>query len=138
MSFYNTTGGINVVGSGLIDANGVVTAAVAGDPTHCHIHGQNLVPMSFELAAREAGRVSLDSAVYACGNTVTVRVSDSNVPGSSPSAIDTTTARLSVGGSPYTVTLTETEPVRFRAPSVRKLKSFSPPASSTRAEASSL
>jgi len=107
VSFYDETGGVNIVGSGLIDAGGVVTAAVIGDPTHCHIHGRNLVPMSFELAAREAGRVSLDGGAYACGNTVTVRVADSNIPGSSPATIDTTTADLSVGGAPYTVTLTE-------------------------------
>ena len=108
VSFYNESGGINVVGSGLVDASGVVTAAVTGDPTHCHIHGQNLVPMSFELAAREEGRVALDAGVYACAGTVTVRVVDSNIPGTSPAAIDTTTVDLSVGGSPYTVTLTET------------------------------
>jgi len=107
VSFYDETGGVNVVGSGLIDAGGVVTAAVTGDPTHCHIHGKNLAPMSFELAAREAGRVSLDAGAYACGNTVTVRVTDSNIPGSSPATIDTTTVDLAVGGAPYTVTLTE-------------------------------
>jgi len=107
VSFYDETGGVNVVGSGLIDAGGVVTAAVTGDPTHCHIHGKNLIPMSFELAAREAGRVSLDGGAYACDDTVTVRVADSNVPNSSPAAIDTTTADLSVGGAPHTVTLTE-------------------------------
>lgn len=49
VSFYNEAGGVNVVGSGLIDANGVVQVAVSGDPTHCHIHGQNLIPVSFEL-----------------------------------------------------------------------------------------
>ncbi len=49
VSFYDETGGVNVLGSGLIDANGVVTAAVTGSPTHCHIHGQNLVPTSFML-----------------------------------------------------------------------------------------
>ncbi len=107
VSFYDGTGGINVLGSGLIDANGVVTAPVSGDPTHCHIHGMNLVPTSFELAAREAGRVSLDGAAFACADTVTLRVSDSNIPGSTPATIDTTTAELSVGGTPYVVTLTE-------------------------------
>ena len=30
VSFYDETGGVNVVGSGLIDASGVVTAAVTG------------------------------------------------------------------------------------------------------------
>jgi Peptidase family C25/Propeptide_C25 len=49
VSFYDDAGGLNVLASGLIDANGVVTAAVSGDPTHCHIHGFNLVPTSFEL-----------------------------------------------------------------------------------------
>ncbi len=39
VSFYDDAGGVNVLGSGLIDANGVVTAAVTGDPTRCHIHG---------------------------------------------------------------------------------------------------
>ncbi|MGD8439681.1 MAG: C25 family cysteine peptidase, partial [Holophagae bacterium] len=108
VSFYDDAGGINVVGSGLIDANGVVTATVTGDPTHCHIHGQNLVPASFELAARPEGRVSLDASVYACSSTVTVRVVDSNVPGSGPGTVDTTTAELAGGGSTHVVTLTET------------------------------
>jgi len=108
VSFYNEVGGINVVGSGLIDANGVVTAPVSGDPTHCHIHGQNLIPMSFELAAREEGRVGLDAAVYSCTGTVTVRVSDSNVTGSSPGTVDTTTVELTAGGSPFVANLTET------------------------------
>jgi hypothetical protein len=107
VSFYDDAGGVNLLGSGLIDAAGVVTAAVSGDPTHCHIHGLNLVPTSFELAAREAGRISLDGGTYACDDTVTVRVADSNIPGSSPSAVDTTTAELSVGGAPTVVTLTE-------------------------------
>ena len=98
VSFYDDAGGVNLLGSGLIDANGVVTAAVAGDPTHCHIHGLNLIPTSFELAARDAGRVSLDGGVFACGDTVAVRVADSNIPGSSLLTIDSTTAELSVGG----------------------------------------
>ena len=107
VSFYDDAGGINVLGSGLIDAAGVVTAAVSGDPTRCHIHGVNLIPTSFELAAREAGRVSLDGGVFACGDAVTVRVADSNIPGSSLIAVDSTTAELSVGGAPTVVTLTE-------------------------------
>ena len=107
VSFYEDAGGVNVLGSGLIDANGIVTAAVSGDPTRCHIHGLNLIPTSFELAAREAGRVSLDGGVFACGDTVTVRVADSNIPGSSPVTIDSTTADLSVGGASTVVTLTE-------------------------------
>jgi len=107
VSFYDDAGGINVLGSGLIDAAGVVTATVSGDPTRCHIHGVNLIPTSFELAAREAGRVSLDGGAYACGDAVTVRVADSNIPGSSLFAIDSTTAELSVGGAPTVVTLTE-------------------------------
>lgn len=113
VSFYDEPGGAaNVLGSGLIDANGVVSAAVSGDPTHCHIHGQNLIPASFELAARPAGRVSLDRAAYACADTVTVRVADSNVPGSSPATVDTTTVELSAGGGPVVVTLTELAPDR--------------------------
>jgi hypothetical protein len=108
VSFYDETGGINVLGSGLIDDSGVVTATVTGDPTHCHIHGLNLVPTAFELAAREEGRVALDSGAYGCGSTVTVRVADSNIPGSSPITIDTTTVELSAGGAFHVVTLTET------------------------------
>jgi len=107
VSFYDDAGGINVVGSGLIDDNGVVTAAVTGDPTHCHIHGQNLIPTSFELAARPEGRVSLGSPVYACASTVAVRVADSNVPGSDPGTVDTTTVELEAGGGSHIVTLTE-------------------------------
>ncbi len=109
VSFFDDAGGAaNVLGSGLIDANGHVTAAVTGDPTHCHIHGQNLIPTSYEFGAREAGRVGLDAPVYPCSATVTVRVADSNVPGSSPVTIDTTTAELEAGGSAVSVTLTET------------------------------
>lgn len=59
VSFYNSTGGVNVLGSGLTDASGVVTASVTGIPTHCHIHGQNLVPTSFELVT-ETGRLFAD------------------------------------------------------------------------------
>ena len=96
VSFYDDAGGVNVLGSGLIDANGVVTAAVTCDPTRCHIHGLNLIPTSFELAAREAGRVSLDGGVFACGDTVTVRVADSNIPDSarSPSTRPPPSCRL--------------------------------------------
>lgn len=54
VSFYDETKGINVLGSGLVDGNGVVTAAVTGDPTHCHIHGMNLVPSAFELQEIDA------------------------------------------------------------------------------------
>ncbi|MCU0302901.1 MAG: C25 family cysteine peptidase [Thermoanaerobaculales bacterium] len=112
VSFYEDTGGVNVLGSGLVDAGGVVTAVMSGDPTHCHIHGRNLIPTSYELGAREAGRVSLDAAAYACASLVTVRVADSNIPGSSPATIDTTTAELAAGGGPTLVTLTETGPDR--------------------------
>jgi hypothetical protein len=107
VSFYTDAGGITVVGSGLIDSSGVVNAVVSGDPTHCHIHGQNLIPTSFELAARPEGRVSLDGAAYACGATVSVRVADSNIPGSSPSTIDTTSVELGAGAGAHTVELTE-------------------------------
>ncbi len=108
VSFYDETEGINVLGSGLVDGNGVVTAVVTGDPTHCHIHGLNLVPVAFELAAQEAGRVALDSGAYGCGSTVSVRVADSNIPGSNPGTIDTTSVELTAGGGNHMVTLTET------------------------------
>ncbi len=52
VSFYDDAGGVNLLGSGLIDANGVVTAAVSGDPTRCHIHGLNLIPTSFGLVTQ--------------------------------------------------------------------------------------
>ncbi|PWB76074.1 MAG: hypothetical protein C3F15_05860, partial [Holophagae bacterium] len=87
-------------------------ATITGEPTHCHIHGQNLLPQSFELAARPDGRVSLDADAYGCSGTVTVRVSDSNVPGSSPATIDTLQVTLAVPGDSATVTLTETAPDR--------------------------
>ena len=108
VSFYTEDGGLTPVGSGLIDAAGMVHATVTGEPTHCHIHGQNLVPQSFELAARPDGRISLDAEAYACNGTVTVRVSDSNVPGSSPATIDTLQVTLAIPGDSATVTLTET------------------------------
>jgi hypothetical protein len=107
VSFYNENPGVNVVGSGLVDANGVVTAEVSDDPTHCHIHGKDLVPISFELAAREAGRISLDGVAYSCDDVVSIRVADSNVPDSSPDTIDTATAEISAGGAPFSVALTE-------------------------------
>ncbi len=108
VSFYETDGSnVNLLGSGLIDAGGMVHAAVLGDPTHCHIHGFNLVPSEFELAARDDGRISLDAPAYGCGGTVTVRVTDANVPGSSPATIDTVGVTLSVPGSSVGLTLAE-------------------------------
>jgi hypothetical protein len=88
VSFYTLDGGLTPVGSGLIDDTGMVHATITGEPTHCHIHGQNLLPQSFELAARPDGRVSLDAEAYGCSGTVTVRVSTAT-PGSSPATIDT-------------------------------------------------
>ena len=108
VSFYTEDGGLTLVGSGLIDDAGVVHATITGEPTNCHIHGQNLLPQSFELAARPDGRVTLDAEAYGCTGTVTVRVSDSNVPGSSPATIDTLQVTLAVPGDSATVTLTET------------------------------
>jgi len=60
VSFYDEVGGVNILGSGLIDAGGVVTATVTGEPTHCHIHGQNLIPTSFELQAFAADPIFED------------------------------------------------------------------------------
>ncbi len=60
VSFYDETGGVNVLGSGLIDGNGVVSAEVTGPPTHCHIHGINLIPTSFELQIFDALQVFAD------------------------------------------------------------------------------
>jgi hypothetical protein len=98
------------VGSGLIDAAGVVRAAVSGDPTHCHIHGLNLVPAEFELAAQDDGRVALSGAVFSCGDTVGVRVSDANVPGAVPASPDSLTITVEVvGGASIQVALTETQ-----------------------------
>lgn len=98
------------VGSGLIDASGVVRAAVTGDPTHCHVHGFNLVPAEFELAAQDDGRVSLSGAAFSCGDEVVVRVSDANVPGSTPGAVDNLDVAVAVvGGASVQVTLTETQ-----------------------------
>lgn len=109
VNFYTTDGtNISSVGSGLIDANGVVQAAVTGEPTHCHIHGHNLLPQSFELAAQADGRISLDSQLYACSSAVGIRVADANVPGASAGTIDTLSVGVSAGGSPITAVLTET------------------------------
>jgi len=107
VSFYTLDSGLTLVGSGLIDDAGVVHATITGEPTHCHIHGQNLLPQYFELAARPDGRVSLDADAYGCSGTVTVRVSDSNVPGSSPATIDSLQVTLAAPGDSATVTLTE-------------------------------
>ncbi|MEN8163327.1 MAG: C25 family cysteine peptidase [Acidobacteriota bacterium] len=109
VNFYTTDGvSITSVGSGLIDATGTVQAAVTGEPTHCHIHGHNLVPQSFELAAQDDGRVNLDGAVYNCSSTAGIRVADANVPGSTGGAIDTLIVDVSAGGAPVAVVLTET------------------------------
>jgi hypothetical protein len=98
------------VGSGLIDASGVVRAAVSGDPTHCHIHGFNLLPAEFELAAQDDGRISLGGQVFGCGDLVAVRVSDANIPGASPVSMDTVAVTVEVvGGGSLQVTLTETQ-----------------------------
>jgi len=103
VSFYTLSGrSVQPLGSGLIDANGVVHATVSGDPTHCHIHGFNLVPAEYELAARPAGRVSLDHDAYPCDGTVSLRVVDSNV-GSASAQVT-----LAVPGSSTVVTLAET------------------------------
>lgn len=108
VSFYELAGAEVVpVGAGLVDANGVVAAPVTGDPTHCHVHGRDLVPTSFELSARPEGRVSLDRPVYSCASGVGLRVSDSNAAAGSPATVDVT---LAAGGDSAVVTLTETEP----------------------------
>jgi hypothetical protein len=108
VSFYSEQGGDPVVvGSGLTDASGVVTASLSGDATHCHIHGYNLVPTVYELAARPEGRISLDAATYSCSSTATVSVSDSNIPGASDATIDTIEVTVSAPGGSAQVTLTE-------------------------------
>jgi hypothetical protein len=113
VSFYTNDGGsLTLLGSGLINDAGMVNALVSGDPTHCHIHGHNLVPTEFELAARDDGRVSLNAPAYGCSGTVTVRVSDSNVPGSNPGTVDTVPVTLGVAGDSIAMTLTELEPDR--------------------------
>ncbi len=101
------TNGPIVLGSGLIGADGVVHAQVSGTPTHCHIHGFNLVPASFELAARPEGSVDLDRDAYACTGHAGIRVADSNVPGSSDAVVDTVTVTVSAPGGSVDVTLTE-------------------------------
>lgn len=105
--FTRTAESITLLGSGLTDAAGVVHATVTGDPTHCHIHGNNLIPQEVELAARPEGSIALNAATFHCTSTVGVRVSDSNVPGSSPSVVDTIDVSLGVPGSSVTVTLVE-------------------------------
>jgi len=108
VSFYTTDGStLDLLGSGLINSSGVVQAEVSGDPTHCQIHGFNLIPTSFELAARPNGTVSLDAPAYACDGVAGIRVSDSNVPGTSTSTIDSFDVQLDAGGAPIAVTLTE-------------------------------
>ncbi len=72
VSFYDATGGVNVLGSGLIDATGVVTVAVTGNPTHCHIHGQNLVPTSFDLTRLTPTLFVDDFELGSCENWTTV------------------------------------------------------------------
>lgn len=106
--FTQTSRDITAVGSGLIDENGVVEAAVTAPPTHCHIHGFNLIPSQFELAARPEGRVMFDANAYRCDAMVNLRVVDSNVTGASPTVIDTVDITLAAAGQNLPVTLTET------------------------------
>jgi hypothetical protein len=109
VSFLTDDGGSwNLLGSGLIDGDGRVEAAVSGEPTHCHIHGRDLVPQLFELAARPEGRISLDATAYACDGTAVLQVADSNVPGASAGTIDVVSAELSNPAGGITVELTET------------------------------
>ena len=108
VSFYHEAGGVPVVvGSGLTDASGVVTASLTGEATHCHIHGYNLLPTVYELAARPEGRIDLDSDTYGCGATMTISVSDSNIPGTGDATIDTVDVTVSGPGGSAQVTLTE-------------------------------
>ncbi len=105
VSFYvETETAVNLLGSGLIDSNGVVTAAVSGDPTHCHIHGNNLIPIAYELAARPDGQVTIDQTAYSCAGTVGIRVSDSNV------GATTVNVTLATPGGQTTVSLPEDSP----------------------------
>lgn len=111
VSFYNRVDDAIVpLGAGLIDATGVVAATVSGDPTWCHIHGRDLVPTEFELAARPTGRVSLDQALYACSSTAGLRVADSNVYAVAPPPPATLEVTLSNGADAIQVTLAETAP----------------------------
>lgn len=108
VNFYIRDGNdITVCGSGLIDENGVVTADVTGSPTHCHIHGNNLIAAEFELAAQPNGMVTLSAATFPCGALAGIRVSDSNIPGTSPGVIDTVDVTVDVDGDDEIVTLTE-------------------------------
>ncbi len=103
VSFYADTEA-NVLGSGLINSSGVVTAALSGDPTHCHIHGSNLIPTAYRLGARPAGQILLDQEVYWCTDTVGIMVADSNV---GASAVNIT---LATPSGQATVILTEDSP----------------------------
>jgi len=109
VNFYTTNGsGITPVGSGLIDTNGVVHANVSGEPTHCHIHGHNLIPASFELSAATDARVSVDKTVYSCSSEVAIRISDADAPGAGGGSPNTVTVTVSTGRSSLDVTATET------------------------------
>ena len=68
VNFYTDAGGFQSVGSGLINAAGVVQAQVTGDPTHCHIHGHNLLPQSFELSARWPERIPRRTGLRVLGD----------------------------------------------------------------------
>lgn len=109
VSFYTRDPELQLLGSGLVDASGVVHAAVTDDPTHCHIHGANLIPQEFELAARPEGQITLDAEVYTCASEVGVRVGDSNVPNADPTVADTVDVTLETASESVVVTLTETD-----------------------------
>ncbi len=107
VNFYVDNGGQpESVGAAFIDANGVAQATVSQDPTYCHIHGHNLVPASFELAATTDARISLDAASYSCSSTVAIRVADADPSKGKDAA--TVSVDVSTGSSSTSVILSET------------------------------
>ncbi|PIE90414.1 MAG: hypothetical protein CR997_06390 [Acidobacteria bacterium] len=110
VNFYTKNGSDHVYcGSGLIDENGFVQAPIDGEPTHCHIHGFNLVPVEYELAARPSGTVSFSASVTSCSSLVHIRVSDSNISGTSPTSIDQIQVNVIHGTTVVPIVLTETQ-----------------------------
>ncbi len=108
VSFYSEHNGEPVVvGSALTNTSGVVDATLSGMPTHCHIHGYNLVPTAYALAPGAEGQIRLDADTYGCSQVIGLTVADANIPGASTGTIDTVTVSVSGPGGSSDVILTE-------------------------------
>jgi len=110
VNFYVETGGKAVsVGSGFIGSDGRVEVAVSQEPKHCHIHGHNLVPGSFVLAATTDARINFDANAYTCSSAVDIRVADADATRETEVDPSTVDVQLSTASASTNLVLTEVE-----------------------------